>query len=44
MLPQNVSLIHQELNRVIETYSEEELSQSFIVIESNGHRIRKISS
>ena len=40
----NVSSIHQELNRVIETYSEKELSQSFIVVEANGHRIRKISS
>lgn len=44
ILPTNINLIHKGLKRVIETYPEEELSQSFVVVEANGHRIRKISS
>jgi predicted nuclease of predicted toxin-antitoxin system len=44
ILPQNISLVHQKLNRVLETYSEEELSQSFVVVEANGHRIRKVKN
>lgn len=44
ILPTNINTVHQELNRVIETYSEQELSKSFVVVEANGHRIRRISS
>ena len=40
----NINAIHEQLIKVIETYSEEQLSQSFIVVEANGHRIRKILS
>ena len=44
ILPTNINTAHQELNRVIETYSEQELSKSFVVVEKSGHRIRKIYS
>lgn len=42
MLPTNLNLVHKELVRVLETYSESELSRSFVVVEFNGHRLRKI--
>ena len=44
ILPTNISLVHQELKRVIGTYSAQELSKSFVVVEKSGHRIRKIHS
>jgi predicted nuclease of predicted toxin-antitoxin system len=44
MLPLTQKATHSELKRVIETYGEEELSNSFVVIEPDGHRIRKLSS
>jgi hypothetical protein len=34
--------VHAELKKVLETYSKEELARSFIVVEKNRHRIRKI--
>lgn len=42
VLPKDITLVHQELERVIQTYTEEDLTQSFVVVEPNGHRIRKI--
>lgn len=41
MLPANINSVHKELIRVLQTYSEAELSKAFVVIESNGHRFRK---
>lgn len=31
-----------EMKKVIETYSETELSRAFIVVEENRHRIRRV--
>jgi predicted nuclease of predicted toxin-antitoxin system len=40
MLPNNQQQVHQTLARVLETYDTEALSQSFIVIEATGYRVR----
>ena len=42
MLPSIQNAVHGELKKVLEKYSEEELSRSFVVVEARGHRIRKI--
>jgi hypothetical protein len=34
--------VHAELKKVLETYSEDELAKSFVVVEKGRHRIRKI--
>jgi hypothetical protein len=34
--------VHNELKKVLEIYTEDELSKSFVVVEKNRHRIRKI--
>ncbi|AFY61557.1 DUF5615 family PIN-like protein [Synechococcus sp. PCC 6312] len=36
-----INSIHPELERVIQNYSEQELTGAFIVIDSNGHRLRR---
>jgi predicted nuclease of predicted toxin-antitoxin system len=41
LLPSNMNEVHAELNKVLELYSEEELSKSFVVVEKDRHRIRK---
>jgi predicted nuclease of predicted toxin-antitoxin system len=41
MLPTNLNKVHIELIRVLETYSKQELSKAFVVVECNGHRLRK---
>lgn len=41
ILPSDMNEVHAELKKVIETYSEDELAHSFIVVEKNRHRIRK---
>ncbi|WP_019505449.1 DUF5615 family PIN-like protein [Pleurocapsa sp. PCC 7319] len=43
MLPNTLNEVHQELIRVLETYSEQDLSKAFVVVESNGHKFRKLS-
>lgn len=43
MLPSTQESVHIELQRVIQLYAEEDLKKSFIVIEKNGHRKRKIN-
>ncbi len=40
-LPTTVHAVHNELARIINTYSEVELSGAFIVVESDGHRFRR---
>ena len=42
ILPSDMKEVHAELKRVLETYSEDELAKSFVVVEKNRHRIRKI--
>ncbi|MEH2143102.1 DUF5615 family PIN-like protein [Nostoc sp.] len=43
ILPTTVNKVHNELVRVMETYSEVELVGAFIVVEADGHRFRKVS-
>ncbi|MEH2388565.1 MAG: DUF5615 family PIN-like protein [Nostoc sp.] len=43
ILPTTVNKVHNELVRVIETYSEVELIGAFVVVEPDGHRFRKVS-
>jgi len=42
ILPSTIHDVHTELKKVLETYSETELAKSFVVVEENRHRIRKI--
>jgi predicted nuclease of predicted toxin-antitoxin system len=44
ILPSTLHATHSELEKVIETYSEEELKNAFVVIEPGGHRIRRLSN
>jgi predicted nuclease of predicted toxin-antitoxin system len=37
----NAIEVHRELTRVLETYSETDLSGAFVVIESDGYRFRR---
>lgn len=41
VLPKTVNVVHNELARVIQTYSEVELTGAFVVVEPDGHRFRK---
>jgi len=42
MLPSVVNSVHSELERVLKTYSEEELAEVFVVVEPDRHRVRKL--
>lgn len=42
MLSSTQDFVHKELEKVLNRYSEQELSNSFVVIDNHGHRIRKI--
>jgi predicted nuclease of predicted toxin-antitoxin system len=42
MLPTTQNAVHQELERVLHSYTEEQLRQAFVVIEPGGHRFRKL--
>ena len=42
ILPATQNEVHRELVKVLNRYSEDELSKSFVVVEAKGHRIRKI--
>lgn len=41
ILPSDMNEVHAELKKVLESYSEEELAKSFVVVEKGRHRIRK---
>jgi predicted nuclease of predicted toxin-antitoxin system len=41
--PSTVVAVHKELERVVTSYSEEELSEAFVVIEPGRHRFRKLT-
>lgn len=43
ILPSTMKAVHHQLERVLQTYSEEELAGAFVVVESDGHRFRKLS-
>ena len=42
ILPSTQNAVHAELQRVLNTYTEEELARAFVVIEAGGHRIRRL--
>jgi predicted nuclease of predicted toxin-antitoxin system len=42
MLPSAMNEVHAELTKVLETYNETDLAKSFVVVERNRHRIRRI--
>lgn len=42
ILPATQNAVHSEMERVLNTYSEEDLTKAFVVIEPAGHRIRRI--
>lgn len=42
MLPSTVNAVHEELQRVLRTYSEQSLRQAFVVIEPGRHRFRRL--
>ena len=41
VLPSNLNGVHAELERVLQTYSEDELRKAFVVVEPAVHRFRK---
>lgn len=42
ILPSNISLVHAELERILNEYSEDDLKSAFVVVEAGKHRFRKI--
>jgi predicted nuclease of predicted toxin-antitoxin system len=42
MLPSNRDLVHNELKRVLDAYTAEELRSAFVVVEVGRHRFRKL--
>ncbi len=42
ILPSDMDEVHTELRKVLETYGEDELAKSFVVVEKGRHRIRKV--
>ncbi len=41
ILPSTQNVVHEELGRVLESYSEDELMRAFVVVEPGRHRFRK---
>jgi predicted nuclease of predicted toxin-antitoxin system len=42
VLPSTQNAVHNELERVLESYTEDELMRAFVVIEPGRHRFRKL--
>lgn len=42
MLPSTQESVHNELARVLQAYSAEELKRAFVAIEPDGHRFRRL--
>jgi hypothetical protein len=42
IVPATLADVHDELNRVIMTYSEAALSKAFVVVSKGGHRFRAL--
>jgi predicted nuclease of predicted toxin-antitoxin system len=40
--PSTHNSVHAELKRVLDRYSEEQLSRAFVVVEPDGHRVRHL--
>ncbi|GBF81715.1 DUF5615 family PIN-like protein [Aphanothece sacrum] len=43
ILPTTINSLHSELERILQTYSEEELLKAFVVVQPDGHRFRTLS-
>jgi predicted nuclease of predicted toxin-antitoxin system len=43
ILPSTQNSVHNELEKVLHTYSEEEIKHAFVVIEPGQHRFRRLS-
>jgi len=43
ILPSDLDEVHTELRKVLEIYREDQLAKSFVVVEKNRHRYRKIA-
>jgi predicted nuclease of predicted toxin-antitoxin system len=41
--PSNIMDVHNQLERVITSYSEEDLQKSFVVVDRNKYRFRKLN-
>jgi predicted nuclease of predicted toxin-antitoxin system len=41
VLPSELNQVHDEMGKVLSEYTEEELVKLFVVIEADGHRVRK---
>ena len=42
VLPSNINQVHAELERVLSLYDERDLKSSFVVVEADKHRFRRI--
>ena len=42
ILPSTQNSVHHELERILSSYSQEELSKAFVVVETGGHRFRRL--
>ena len=42
--PATLSVIHQEFQRVLGSYSEDELRRAFVVVEPGRHRFRRVQA
>ncbi len=42
IFPSTQNAVHNELERVLNTYPEDELIKGFVVVEPGGHRFRKL--
>jgi predicted nuclease of predicted toxin-antitoxin system len=43
ILPALATVVHRELKTILESYTADELKKSFVTIDVNGHRIRRIA-
>ena len=41
--PSNIPDVHNQLEKVVKSYSEEDLKKSFVVVDSNKYRFRKLN-
>ncbi|HEX9387585.1 MAG TPA: DUF5615 family PIN-like protein [Anaerolineales bacterium] len=41
ILPADMNEVHAELKKVLDSYTEDELARSFVVVEKGRHRIRR---
>jgi len=43
IVPVKIGMVHDELERILQTHTQEELAGAFIVVTSDGYRLRKFS-